>query len=34
VIASNGDIGGFSGGLRIKKALLELELKFTANNAV
>ena len=32
VISSNGDIGGFSGGLGIKKALLELESKFTANN--
>ena len=31
VIASNGDIGGFSGGLPIKRALLELESKFTIN---
>ena len=31
VIASNGDIGGFSGGLPIKRALLEFESKFTIN---
>lgn len=28
VIASDGSLGGFSGGLHIKKALLELEKKF------
>lgn len=32
IIASNGDLGGYSGGLSVKKRLLNLEAKFLRTN--